>query len=111
VDNIPPKVGPASEEGINDAIDAIVSEPERARDVAQVLEENPRIAIRRAVELNSYQRAALVELSDGEVQELVAPVVEALRSDDVQNFRVRLTERVETESPLRIRCRLDIDVP
>jgi hypothetical protein len=111
VDNIPPKVGPATEEGINDAIDAVVSEQERAEVVAGLLEEDPRMAIRRALELNSYQRAALVEMTDDEVGELVSPVVEALRSDDPQNFRVRLDERVETESPLRIRCRLEVDFP
>ena len=101
MDNIPPKVGPATEEGINDFIDAVVSEPERAEIVAGLLEEDPRMAIRRALELNSYQRAALLAMSDDEVRELVSPVVEALRGEDPQNFRVRFSERCEIETVVR----------
>jgi hypothetical protein len=107
--DLPSNAGPATDEGINDALEAAFADEEEAKGLADLLEQNPRRSIRRAIRLNRYQRASLMEMSDDELRELVSPVVGALRGADPFDFRARIVEQVITESPLKIKCTIEID--
>lgn len=107
---LPVKFAVADTDGISNALDVLASTPEDARDVAQLLEERPIDVIRRVLTLNRYQRAGLAEMTDDELKELVRPVLEVLRSDDPGRLRgVRLVERLERQSPVRIRCQVEVE--
>ena len=106
--DIPANVAPATEDGINDAIEAIAVDQRRARRLAEVLDKHPRRGLRRILRLNKYQRAQLMEMNDDEVKQLVRSTREALEGPDWDKFRVQYTEQIETNSPLRIQCDITI---
>ena len=108
--DLPAKVAAADTDGINNAIDLVATSREDAVDVARMLTDQPQEVIRRVLALNRYQRAGLGEMTSNELQELVRPVVDVLRSDDPSRMRgLKLVEDIIRESPLRIRCRVEID--
>ena len=108
-ENLPVKMAKANTDGINDAVDLLSSRGD-AKDVARMLSEQPLDVIRKVLSLNRYQRAGLAELKDDEVKELVEPVVKVLQSEDPGQMRgLRLVESIVRESPIRIRCRIEIE--
>jgi hypothetical protein len=110
VTDLPVKVAAADTDGINNALDLLATTRKDAQDVAGFLAEQPQEVIRRVLNLNRYQRAALGEMTPEELQELISPVVEVLRSDEPGKLRgVRLVEEIVKQSPVRIQCRIQID--
>jgi hypothetical protein len=105
----PLKVGRMDTEGINNAVDALITDEKLRGSAVELLRKNPHLLIRRMISLNPYQRGALKEMSEKELADLLAPVVKALESDKYTAFRVRVREDVVTQSPLRIRCIIEID--
>jgi hypothetical protein len=110
LNDLPVKVAPADTDGINNALDLLATTREDAQDVARFLTEQPQDVIRRVLNLNRYQRAGLGELTPEELQELVNPVVKVLQSDEAGKMRgLKLVEEIVKQSPVRIRCRIEID--
>jgi hypothetical protein len=109
MNELPMQLGGADTEGINNVLYAIVHDEQSAKDFAALLQANPRGVIRRTVALNRYQQAALSEMSDDEVHKLVAPVIKSLRGPDPVKHRAIMTERIETHSPLHIKCGIEIN--
>src|SRR5271166_6606440 len=106
---LPVKVASFHQDGLNDALDVIVTSG-RAEEVAELLEDDPRTVARRVFCLNSYQRAALAEMSEEELKKLVAPAIEVLRSPTLAGkARLALSERITHESPLKIKCEISIE--
>lgn len=107
---LPLKVGNADTDGLNDAYDAVVhGGAEMIREAGYLLREEPKMVIRRVLRLNAYQRAALAEMSSDETGTLVGPVIDALGSREPCRVRLRLTESLTTQSPLKIHCHIDIE--
>jgi hypothetical protein len=111
VEEIPANMADLTEEGINNAIDAYVTNEGRAKNLADQLERNPRVVVKRVLRMNSAQRSGLSEYSDDELRDLTNPVVQALRGPNAMNFTVRYTERFETQSPLRCRTEIELQYP
>jgi len=107
--HLPTKLGAADDDGINNALHAVVHDAKSATDFAELLERNPRGVVRRLIVLNRYQNAAFGEMTDAEIMNLVKPVVVALRGPHSLTARLHLTERITTHSPMKISCTITID--
>jgi hypothetical protein len=111
LEGLPVKIGPFTEDALNDALDIVVTSAQ-SRGASAALQDHPALVARRVFSLDSCQRAALLEMTDEELQEVVRPVVRALEAasaDPNVQFRALLSQQVLRESPLRVRCRIDID--
>ena len=104
------KIARADTDGINNAIEALVVDEVSAKSLAGLLKENPVAVIRRTLHLNPYQRAGLAEMTKDEIAKLIAPVLEVLTSRDPARLHgLRLVEEVIRQSPVKIRCHIEID--
>jgi hypothetical protein len=111
IQKLPLKVGNADTDGVNDAYEAVVyGGPELIREAGYLLREDPKGVIRRMFRMNAYQRAVLAEMPNHEVRELVAPVLDALGSRDPTRSRLRFSEIITTNSPLKGRCHVEITI-
>lgn len=108
LDGLPVKVANFDDNGLNDALDIVVSQGQ-AREAAAALKANPRIAARRLFRLDACQRAALLEMTDVELARMADPIAEALSRDDPTDFSLVLTQRITRESPLKVRCEIEIE--
>jgi hypothetical protein len=108
-ERFPGKAANFDQDGLNDVLDILVSEEEHVHETVKHLRERPRLLARRLFRLNRYQRAALSEMSDEDLKELVAPIADALAGGDATRVRLNLRERVTTQSPLSIRCYVEIE--
>jgi hypothetical protein len=110
INQLPAKIARADTDGINNAIEALVVDETSAKDLAGMLKEDPVAVIRRTLHLNPYQRAGLAEMTKDEIAKLIAPVLEGLTSREPAQARgLRLVEEVIRQSPVKIRCRIEID--
>jgi hypothetical protein len=74
---VPSKVSSLSEDGINDVIDVVQSDPARAKAVAAALRADPRSVSLTAFRLTLAQRRALQRMDEGGLLELTAPIADA----------------------------------
>src|SRR5271165_1180748 len=110
LNELPTKIARADTDGINNVIEAIVVDEVSAQSLAGLLKEDPVAVIRRTLHLNPYQRAGLAEMTKDEIAKLITPVLEVLTSRDPARLRgVRLVEEVIRQSPVKIRCHIEID--
>lgn len=105
---VPVKIGQIGQEALDDALDIVVSSGD-AREVAAALRENPRLVARRVFRMNPFQYAALSEMSDEQLQEMLAPLVRELEGDNPARVRAILREEVTHESPLKCSCKIEIE--
>jgi hypothetical protein len=99
-----------SQDGIENALDAVVSDPDQAKNIASLLNTDPRILIRRVFHMNAFQRAALDEMEDDELTKIIEPIAKALIKRDANDLRVKLwREEVTHSSPLSCKCHIEID--
>jgi hypothetical protein len=90
LDEVPPNLGTGTTDGINDAYEALVYDQDSAQELATLLKRDPKGTIRRAIRMDSIQRETLAAMSEDELQELVAPVLEALDQPDPTSGRLVL---------------------
>lgn len=101
LDEIPAKIGAGTTDGINDAFEALVHDNKSAQELAELLGRDPRGTIRRVISLTADQRATLNDMTDAEIRELVAPVIEALGQPNPSEVQLEL-------APAGAKCKLTI---
>ena len=104
LNEFPLKVGRVDTEGVNNAVDAVITDENLRKGAIDLLQKSPRLLVRRMMQLNPYQRAALDEMPDEELSTMLKPIVKALQGDKYSKLRVvSCCEHVTTNSPMRIR--------
>jgi hypothetical protein len=110
VNQLPAKIARADTDGINNALEALVVDAGGAKNLAELLRADPIAVIRRTLHLNPYQRAGLAEMTKEEIAKLIAPVYEVLSEKDPTRLRgLRLVEQVIRQSPVKIKCHIEIE--
>ncbi len=101
VQDLPPNLGKADSDGINDAYEALVHDKRSAGELAALLRRDPRGTIRRVVRMSATQRQTLNSMSADGLKTLVAPVLKALGSPDPTRvgFRLGIEERPLAAGP------------
>ncbi|HVR57215.1 MAG TPA: hypothetical protein VMT72_10350 [Pseudolabrys sp.] len=108
--DLPMKISRADTDGINNALEAVVMDQVSGNSLAALLQEDPIGVIRRCLHLNRYQRAGLAEMTKDEITQLIAPLLKVLKSRDPAQLRgLRLVEEVVRQSPVKIKCHIEID--
>ena len=118
LDELPNKIAKADSEGINNAIESIVTDETSAKKLATLLKGNPLGVIKRSLNLTLTQRQTLTKMSNQEISQLVAPIVKVLEAGDQTKLHIiRLIEgkpsNQKTIHPdpvgIKIKCTIEID--
>lgn len=110
IDKLAAKIARADSDGINNAIEALVVDEASAKSLAGMLKEDPVAVIRRTLHLNRYQRAGLAEMTKDEIAKLITPVIRVLTSKYPARLHgLRLVEEVTRQSPVKIKCKIEIE--
>jgi hypothetical protein len=108
--DVAPNLGRGDTDGVNEAYEALVFDKASAAELADLLERDPRGVIRRAIRMDSTQRKTLATMGPKDAQELVAPVIEALRGSDplAARFAVGVTDGQGTTAKRKTKITIEI---
>jgi hypothetical protein len=88
VEELPPKGGRLTQRGLDDVIDLLVVRRD-VLGVADLLEAQPKLCIRRMFSLTDSERCTLDEMTPNDVMDLVRPATSLLR-DEKHRLEARL---------------------